>query len=135
MKNRKIWIGIISLLVVIAVFLGIYKMNTPQSVQGDKAYTLEVVDKEGKSTKYESRTDAEFLSQAMEELQEQQDFSFEGDKTEYGIMITSVNGTQAKDSDKAYWAIYVNDEYGQYGADSQPVTDGDAFKLAYETYQ
>ena len=71
----------------------------------------------------------------MEELQEQQDFSFEGDKTEYGIMITSVNGTQAKDSDKAYWAIYVNDEYGQYGADSQPVTDGDAFKLAYETYQ
>jgi hypothetical protein len=29
-------------------------------------------------------------------------------------------------------AIYVNDEYGQYGADQQPVNDGDAFRLAYE---
>ncbi|MBR6381239.1 MAG: DUF4430 domain-containing protein, partial [Lachnospiraceae bacterium] len=35
--------------------------------------------------------------------------------------------------DNAYWAFYVNDEYCQYGIDSQPVADGDAFKIVYES--
>ena len=35
--------------------------------------------------------------------------------------------------DGAYWAIYVNGAYGEYGADSQPVADGDAFSFIYES--
>ena len=46
----------------------------------------------------------------------------------------AVNGLQAVyDTDGAYWAVYVNDEYAQNGVDSQPVNDQDAFSLVYET--
>ena len=43
-----------------------------------------------------------------------------------------VNGIKADDSKKTYWAIYVNGDYSQYGADSQPVNDGDAYALRLE---
>ena len=39
-----------------------------------------------------------------------------------------------EDGSNAYWAIYVNDEYGMYSLDTQPVTDGDSYALVYETY-
>jgi len=49
-----------------------------------------------------------------------------------GLYITTVNGVTADfDKDGAYWSIMVNGEYGQYGADSQPVADGDEFQLVY----
>ena len=51
-------------------------------------------------------------------------------------MINKINGQSAVyDTDGAYWSIYVNGEYGQYGADSQPVNDGDAFKFEYTLAQ
>ena len=30
-----------------------------------------------------------------------------------------------------YWSFYVNDEYCNYGIDSQPVHDGDKFRIEY----
>ena len=67
------------------------------------------------------------------ELKAKGDFTYEGSDSEYGLYIESVNGLKADyNVDKAYWAIYVNGEYGQLGADTQPVNDGDSFKLAYE---
>ena len=71
----------------------------------------------------------------MDELKDQ-GFTYEGTDSEYGIYITTINGIKADyDADGAYWSIYVNGEYGQFGADQQPVNDGDAFKFAYEVYQ
>ena len=53
--------------------------------------------------------------------------------------LTAISHTRGATADYdaygAYWSIYVNDEYGQYGADQQPVADGDTFKLCYEVYQ
>ena len=51
------------------------------------------------------------------------------------MIISSVNGLKADDTKKTYWAIYVNGEYGQYGADSQPVNDGDEYALKLESYE
>ena len=67
----------------------------------------------------------------MDELKAKGDFTYEGTDGEYGLYIDSVNALKADyNVDKAYWAIYVNGEYGQLGADTQPVNDGDSFKLA-----
>ena len=58
-----------------------------------------------------------------------------GSESDYGLYIETVNGLTADyDANGAYWSIYVNGEYGQYGADAQPVADGDAFSLVYEIY-
>ena len=51
------------------------------------------------------------------------------------MTIKSVNGEVADyDKDASYWSFYVNGEYCNYGVDSQPVKDGDAFLIQYETY-
>ena len=134
-KSTKIVIAVVAAVVVIAALLGVYSAFGPKTSQGAKAYTVEVVDNNGNSTSYEARTDAEYLRQALEELDEATDFAIAGEESEYGLYITSVNGVEANyDTDGAYWSVYVNGEYGMNGVDSQPVTDGDAYKLVYEVY-
>ena len=129
--------GVSAALVVLAgIFALIYFLNRPQAEEGTKAYTVTVVDKDGNSKSYEGKTDAEFLRGLMDELQAKGDFSYEGSDGDYGLYITAINGVTADyDQDGAYWSIYVNDEYGMYGAEQQPVADGDNFKFAYEISQ
>lgn len=137
MSEKKSKTPLIALLCLLVCACGLYffwQSRKPQPVTGAKAITIEVLDNEEKTTSYELHTDAEYLKDAMDELAAQDSgFSYTGSEGEYGLFIEAVNGITADfDTDKAYWAIYVNDEYGQYGADQQPVSDGDAFRLAYE---
>lgn len=135
-KNKKIIAAVVAVIAVIVVFLGVYKVFGPKAQTGEKAYTVEVTAADGSTKTYEGRTDAEYLSGLMDELQEAGDFSYEGTSSDYGLFITAINGETADyDKDGAYWAIYVNGEYGQYGADQQPVADGDSFRFAYESSQ
>ncbi|MCR4904052.1 MAG: DUF4430 domain-containing protein [Butyrivibrio sp.] len=134
-KNQKIIISIVAVIALIAILLGVYTIFKPKAVEGTKAYTVSVTDAEGETVSYSGMTDAEFLSDLMDELVEEGDFSYVGDAGEYGLYITTINGLEANyDTDGAYWSIYVNGEYGQYGADSQPVTDGDEYSFVYEVY-
>lgn len=110
------------------------KRKLSNNTNGQKAYTLEVSDG-NKSIRYSGMTDSEYLSDLMDELKQRGDFDYEGAVGEYGLYITSVNNIRADDDLKAYWALYVNDEYGRYGADSQPVNDGDSFALKLERYE
>ena len=100
------------------------------AAEGSKNIIIEVKDSEGNVTTYEVTTDAEFLRQAMDEAE---GLTYEGTDSEYGMMVEVVNGEQAiYAEDNAYWAFYVNGEYGNYGIDSQPVTDGDTYSIVYE---
>ena len=131
-SNKKIIIGIIAIVAVIAVLCGVYFMNRPTTSVGGKAITIEVTDDASTTTTYEVSTDAEYLSEVFDEVD---GLTVEGSESEYGLYIETVNGLTADyDVDGAYWSIYVNGEYGMYGADSQPVTDGDTYSLVYEVY-
>ncbi len=137
-KNSKkgIIIGVVILAVILCVLGVVYVKNRPQAQAGAKAYTLVVVDNESKEKTYTGRTDAEYLRGIMDELQAAGDFSYGGSESEYGLMIDTINGLTADyDTDGAYWSIYVNGEYGNYGADQQVVADGDTFTFKYEVYQ
>ncbi len=91
--------------------------------------TIEVVSKDGKKTSYSVKTAKETLYDAMTEAE---GLTFEGVDQSAGFMITHVNGERAVyELDKAYWAIYVNDQYGMCGAREQALTDGDVYKLEY----
>lgn len=131
--NKKIVAGVIALIAVLAIFLGFYTAFSPKAEAGSKNVTIEIIDNEGISTIYEVSTDAEYLRQAMEEAE---GLEFSGDETEYGLTIMEVNGVVADfNVDGAYWSIMVNGEYGQYGADAQVVTDGDAYQIVYTVYE
>lgn len=133
--KNKIIFGIAVIIVIILAMMGIYAVFGPKAQVGTKAYTVTVVSADESTQTYEGTTDAEYLRGLMDELQETGAFSYEGSDSAYGLYITTINGETADyDADGAYWSIYVNGAYGQYGADAQPVADGDAFQFVYETY-
>lgn len=127
--NKKLVAGIVLLVVLVAAFAIIFSVFGAKPVAGSKEITIEVVDKEQGSTMYELKTDAEYLRQAMEEAE---GLEFSGTEGEYGLMIDTVNGLTADFSvDASYWGFYVNGEYCNYGIETQPVMDGDAFQIVY----
>ncbi len=130
-SKGKIGLAVVALVAVVAILVGVYSAFGAKPVAGAKDITIEVVNKASESTVYELSTDAEYLRQAMEEAD---GLTFEGTESEYGLMISAINGEVADFSvDGGYWSFYVNEEYCNYGIDTQPVTDGDAFKIVYTT--
>ena len=133
-KTKKTLLAIAAILVCILCFVLIYVKFAPRpETTGSKAFELVVSDGTESKT-YTGKTDAPYLAGLLDQLQQTEDFTYESAAGDYGTFITSVNGIKADDSAKTYWAIYVNGEYGQYGADAQPVNDGDAFSLNLESY-
>ena len=127
--NWKVVIGISALVAFIAVLGIFYAVFSAKPVTGNKEITIEVVNKAQESVVYEVKTDAEFLRQAMEEAE---GLTFTGEESEYGMMVQSVNGETADyNVDQSYWSFEVNGEYCNYGIDTQPVMDGDAFSIIY----
>ena len=137
-SNKKgIIIGGIVLVALIAIFGVVFFFNKPATSSGAKRIIIEVKNSNGDVHDYDFATDAEYLKQAMDELASNgSGFSYAGTESEYGIMVEYVNEERASfTEDGAYWALYVNGEYGQYGADAQPVTDGDTYAWVYELAQ
>lgn len=132
MENKKqIIIGAALLIAAVLVFAGIYFLFGAKPVAGTKSVIIDVADDRQETTTYEVRTDAEFLRQAMEETE---GLSFSGTESEYGMMVDTVNGLIADyNANGSYWAFYVNGEYCNYGIDTQPVLDGDRFRIEYTT--
>ena len=155
-KKTGLIAGVVALIAFVVAFIVIYNINKPkpaaqtpqtetetEAVQpaenennevaegnGSKNITIEVKGADGNITTYEVSTDAEYLRQAMDEAE---GLTYSGTDSEYGMMVEVVNGEQAIYSeDNAYWAFYVNGEYGQYGIDSQPVDDGVTYSIVYE---
>lgn len=131
-SNKKVLIGAAALIAVVAVLAVVFFVFREKPVQGHKSITIEVIDNTQSSTVYEVHTDAEYLRQAMEEAK---GLEFSGTESQYGLMVETVNGVTPDYSvDGAYWSFYVNGSYCNYGVDSQPVEDGDAFVIKYEVY-
>ncbi len=153
-KKTGLIAGVVALIALVAAFIVIYNINKPKPSSqtpaaeteaaqpaenetpavadegGSKNITIEVKGADGNTVTYEVATDAEFLRQAMDEAE---GLTYSGTDSEYGMMVEVVNGEKAVYAeDNAYWAFYVNGEYGQYGIDSQPVEDGDKFSIVYE---
>lgn len=129
--TRALVIGIVALVVLIGAMLYAWVTNRQQPVEGSKSITVAVIDNEGQQTDYSLKTDAEYLRQALEEID---GLTIEGEESAYGLYVKTVNGLTADyDTDGAYWSFYINGEYCTEGVDSQPVTDGDAFTIQYES--
>jgi len=113
--------------VVIAVFAAVYLIFGEKPVEGEKAVTIAVTNSAGETITYEVNTDAKYLRGAMEDAD---GLTFDGYESEFGLTLTTVNGEET-DFTTAYWGTYVNGEMCNYGIDTQPVEDGDAFEIVY----
>ncbi len=128
-RNTLLLIAVAAVLAVVVLAV-VYVVFGPKAQGGSKNITVIVTDDAGTETVYESRTDVEYLIDAVKEID---GLDVQGTEGDYGMFINSINGIKADyNIDQAYWAIYVNGEYGTYGIDAQPVADGDEFSFVYE---
>ena len=67
MKNKKVILAAVALVVVIAIFAGVYVATRPEAQQGAKGFTVVVVHADGTEKTFEYRTDAEKLGAVLEE--------------------------------------------------------------------
>ena len=127
MKNKKLVIAALALLVVIGLMAGVWMATRPETEAGSKGYTVTVVHKDGSVKEFSYRTDAEFLAEALLE-----EGLVSGEDRQYGLTIITVDGEAAVwDKDNAYWAIWIGEEMAMTGASEIPVYDGSTFKLEY----
>ena len=89
-----------------------------------KHITIKVIDSESKETTFETDTNSEMLRGVLDELK-----LVEGEESQYGLFIQSVNGITANTENEEWWCITKGGEVVTTGVDSTPVADGDTFEL------
>lgn len=96
--------------------------------EGKTQFTFTVTDKDGNETVFAVKTDKETVGDALVELG-----LIEGEESTYGLYVKKVNGITADyDTDKTYWAFYVNGEYASSGVDSTPVESDAVYSFKVE---
>lgn len=126
MKNKKLILAAVALVVVIAIFAGVYVATRPEVQQGGKAFTVVVVHADGSEKTFEYRTDAEKLGAFLEEKG-----LIESEGADDG-MFHSVDGEKADwNVNQSYWAFYEGDQYAMTGIYDTNIVDGALYKLVY----
>ena len=124
MNKKKIILALVALIVVGGVFVGVWFATRPESAEGAKSITVQVVhaDKTEKSFTY--NTDAEKLGAFLEA---ENLIVGSGDG-----MFHTVDGEKADWSvNQSYWALYIGEEYAMEGIYDTTITDGAVYKLEY----
>ncbi len=123
-EKKKVIIAIVALIAAVAVFAGVYfAFGRPETNAGSKTLTIEVIAPDYSKT-HEIKTDVEFLGEALKE-----EGIIEGEESQYGLFITSVDSIKADDSKQQWWCITKGGADVMTGADSTPIADGDTFEL------
>lgn len=94
--------------------------------EGKNTVTVEVKAGE-QSIKFTVNTDKDTVGAALMEHK-----LIDGDQGDYGLYVKKVNGITADyDTDKAYWAFYVDDAYANAGIDQTKIEKDKLYRLEY----
>lgn len=125
--NKKTIIAIVAVVLAVAALVGVYFLTRPDTTEGQKAFTVVITHKDGKTNTLALKSDKLYLGECLEEKG-----IIVGEEGPYGIFIKSVEGEKAVyEEDNAYWAFYVGDDYAALGIDQTPIEDGAVYKLTY----
>ena len=128
--NKKLIAGVVALIAVIAILLGVYLNNRQPTTSGSKTITVSVFDTVGSTEASNTATittDEEYLRGVLE--QEDSGISISGSESEYGLLVTTVDGVTADDSKQQWWCFTKGGEMLNTGVDSTPIADGDTFEI------
>ena len=57
----------------------------------------------------------------------------EGEESEYGLYVKTVNGITADyDADGVYWAFYIDGKYAESGVDTTEISEGTSYAFKIE---
>lgn len=129
--NKKTWIALGAMLLLVAVMLTVYFLTRPETEAGAKEITITVIHADGSSKTFTYHTDEEYLGAAL-----QAEGLIQGYDGEYGFMVETVDGEDAKDWSVAYWGWYIGEpveaNMGTVAISEQPIQNGDSYTLKYE---
>lgn len=129
MNQKKKNILIVAILVAVVVLLAaVWMIFRPQGVAGEKQLGISVVDAEGNTEEFSFSTSQEFLRGALEEQG-----LVQGEESQYGLYVTTVNGLTADESQQQWWCFTKGGEDVMTGVDSTPIADGDHFEITLKT--
>ncbi len=120
----KPFIACAALAVVIIVMLMVYNQFKPETNQGAKEITIEVVIPEEETEVFTLHTNAEYLRQALEEVN-----LIKGSESDYGLFITEVNGHISDDTNQEWWCITKEGAQVNNGVDTIAIADGDKYEI------
>ena len=127
MKNKKLVIAVVALVVVIAAMAWLWMGSQEKTIEGAKSITVTVVHSDGSGKDFAYNTNAEYLGEVLlaEGL-------VEGEESTYGLVINAVDGETASwEENQSYWALFIGEEYATTGADGIVLEDGGLYKLVY----
>lgn len=128
-KSMKTAGAVIALLVILIVTFAVIGVKFgPQTLSGSKSLTITVNHKDGTSKEFDTKTDAEYLRGALEEIN-----LVGGYESEYGLYIQTVDGEKADEKNQEWWCITKSGEMTMYGIDEQPIADGEEYELSFMT--
>lgn len=123
-EKKKVIVAVVALIAAVCVFAGVYyAFGRPETSAGSKTVTIEVAAPDYSNT-HKIKTDAEFLGDALKE-----EGIIEGEESQYGLFITSVDSIKADDSKQQWWCITKGGADVMTGVDVTPIADGDTFEF------
>lgn len=125
-KNKKIILGVVALVAVVAVLLGVYFATRPDTVEGAKALTITVVHGDGSEKAFDVHTDAEYLAEALIDNQ-----IVEDNQTEWGLYILTADGETADEANQEWWCLTKAGEMCMTGASETVIADGESYELTF----
>ena len=123
-QKRKALLGLAVLLCAAALLAGIYLTFRPQTVEGAKTVTVEVIAGGETVQTHTIQTDAEYLRGALE-----QEKMVGGEESAYGLFLLTVDGITADEAKQEWWCVTKEGGPVDTGVDATPIADGDHFEL------
>jgi len=95
--------------------------------QGATVFRFEVTDPEEAVTAWDVNTDETTVGAALLAVG-----LISGDESEWGLMVTTVNGITADwDANQAFWAFYIDGDFAMAGVDATDIEPGVTYAFVY----
>lgn len=129
MNNKKQILAVIALAVALVLLAGVYFLTRPETVEGEKSFTLIVIHKDGTEKVYELTTTETKLGPALVA----HNLIVPSDSP--GLYNTVDGETADYSKDQSYWQFFIGEEAAMEGMDAISVTEGGVYKLVYTVYE
>lgn len=126
-KTTLIFAAVVIVLVI--ALLVVWATFRPGALEGVKEITVNVTHTDESTYTNTFETTAKYLAEALEPYD-----LLEGEESEYGLFVKTVDGEYADDAEGAYWMYDANGTMAEYGVDTQPIEDGDVYDFYIMIY-
>ena len=125
--KKLLAVGLLALMLIAALLAWLH--FAPQAQTGDKTVALEVTHGDGSVVRFDIRTDAQSLRDALE-----QEGLIAGEESAYGLYVLTVDGETADEALRQWWCFTKGGEQLNTGVDDTLIADGEQYEAALSVY-